>query len=926
MSPRNAARSCDWPVFVFGSLFLLHAVMAAAAAAAPAVTPVAQSPALESLISASMGRSDAAFAFAAAGGSGYAVTMRGGATATIRDGGLAVAAGGRSWALAPASIGRDGSLLPLAARPAPTVRANRVEFGDDRATAWYVNGPAGLEQGWTVRRRPSGRGDLRIAMRLGGDLRPTIAADGRSVALAASGEAVLRYGGLAAYDARGRDLPARFALDHGDLVVRVGDAGATYPLTVDPFVQSAKLVASDGGAKFYLGSSVAISSDGSTIAVAAPGASVAGRDAQGIVYVFVRPAGGWANGTQAAELTASDGQAGDYLGTDAGGVAVSADGSTVVAAAPYATIGTQEGQGAAYVFLRPGAIWASIHETAKLTASDGLAGDNLGCVTVSGDGSTIVGGAFDATVGANSFQGAAYLFQRSPTGWMTGVQKAKLTAADGAKDNGFGGNVAVSADGATLAVGASGATIGGRRAQGAVYVFAMPAGGWASGSGAQVAKLTATDGEVDYGLGDMTALSGDGSTVVAGANGTTILGHTLQGAAYVFVKPASGWTDATQTAELTESDGAAHDEFGYSVAIDGDGTTVLGGAGNATVAGHAQQGAAYVFVRPAAGWSDTTEAAKMTAADGVAKDLFGTVAVSADGATVAVTAEFATVAAQPMEGAAYVFSGSGCISGATTLCLDDQPGDRRWQITSSYSTTEGGGSSGKGQAISLATAGVSHGGLFWFFDSFNPEMLIKVLNGCAVDQHFWVFDSAATNVGFQVTVTDTKLGRSKVYSNKDGTAAIPIQDTAAFACTTGSDAAPAAMPAPAPAGGVAAGSGCTTTATSLCIDDRFQIGVHYHTAQGGGSSGDGQAIALQTLGVDQGGLFWFFAQDNPEMLIKVLDGCAVDNKYWVFYAAGTNVAFTVTVTDTTTGKSVSYHNDDQTAAPPVQDTSALPCG
>jgi Concanavalin A-like lectin/glucanases superfamily len=119
--------------------------------------------------------------------------------------------------------------------------------------------------------------------------------------------------------------------------------------------------------------------------------------------------------------------------------------------------------------------------------------------------------------------------------------------------------------------------------------------------------------------------------------------------------------------------------------------------------------------------------------------------------------------------------------------------------------------------------------------------------------------------------------------------------------------------------------GCTSSATTLCIDGRFQVQVSYSTSQGGGQSGSGNAIALSSLGVTEGGLFWFFGASNPEMLIKVIDGCSLNSKYWVFFAATTNVGFTVTVTDTTTGNHATYKNPDRTAALPVQDTSALPC-
>ena len=125
-------------------------------------------------------------------------------------------------------------------------------------------------------------------------------------------------------------------------------------------------------------------------------------------------------------------------------------------------------------------------------------------------------------------------------------------------------------------------------------------------------------------------------------------------------------------------------------------------------------------------------------------------------------------------------------------------------------------------------------------------------------------------------------------------------------------------------------SSCTPSSTTLCIDEesgdgRFKIQLSYHTSQGGGLSGSGNAIPLSSLGVTQGGLFWFFNANNPEMLIKILDGCALTNHFWVFFAATTNVGFTVTVTDTETGNFATYTNLDKHAAPPVQDTSALPC-
>jgi virginiamycin B lyase len=311
-----------------------------------------------------------------------------------------------------------------------------------------------------------------------------------------------------------------------------------------------------------------------------------------------------------------------------------------------------------------------------------------------------------------------------------------------------------------------------------------------------------------------------------------------------------------------------------------------------------------------------------------------------------------------------------CTPSDTTLCLDDQTGDRRWQLSIAFATADGGGHAGNGHALPLAGLGVSRGGLFWFFGGDNPEMLVKLLDGCTLNQEFWIFAAATTNAGFTLTVSDTRTGRVKAYSNPDGTAARPVQDTAAFACVAG-DAAPGSeQPAaqaagksgleafapgtsgleafapgtsglapfadgassiepfaaatsapPSPAG--ANLTACSSSSTAVCIDGRFLLQVSYRA--GHGRNGPGQAIPLQSLGVAQGGLFWFFSADNPEMLIKVLNGCGVNQRFWIFYAAGTNVGFTVTVTDTRTGLQKTYVNTLGIAAPPVQDTMALPC-
>jgi hypothetical protein len=241
------------------------------------------------------------------------------------------------------------------------------------------------------------------------------------------------------------------------------------------------------------------------------------------------------------------------------------------------------------VFVKPGSGWTTTSTfTAKLTASDGAALDEFGTsVAVSGD-TVVVGAPFDR-IGGNKDQGSAYVFVKPGSGWTTtSTFTAKLTASDGAGGDRFGSSVAVSGD--TVVVGAPRADIGvPADNRGAAYVFVKPSGGWSNMT--ETAKLTASDGAVDDQFGYSVAISGD--TVVVGAPLAEIGSNTNQGAAYVFVKPSAGWSDMTETAKLTASDGAADDYFGFSVAISGD--TVVVGAPRDDIGGNTNQGSAYVF-------------------------------------------------------------------------------------------------------------------------------------------------------------------------------------------------------------------------------------------------------------------------------------------------------------------------------------------
>lgn len=125
-----------------------------------------------------------------------------------------------------------------------------------------------------------------------------------------------------------------------------------------------------------------------------------------------------------------------------------------------------------------------------------------------------------------------------------------------------------------------------------------------------------------------------------------------------------------------------------------------------------------------------------------------------------------------------------CIPSSTALCIDDLPGDGRFRITVSYDTVLGGGLSGEALAVQLAAVGAAQGGLFTFFDPTNPELLIKVLNGCDITDHYWLYFSAGTNAGFVLNIEDLVLGGSPYqYTNPDLTAPPAIQDIYALPCS-----------------------------------------------------------------------------------------------------------------------------------------------
>jgi hypothetical protein len=497
------------------------------------------------------------------------------------------------------AAGREGSLEPVSASTS-NVEGNRVELTDEAMaiTQWFENRKEGVEQGFTLAARPAGEArEITLLLGVEGTLRAEAMEGQQSVRFVnAAGAEVIHYTGLKARDAAGRVLPSCLELRGSDLTLLVTDAGARYPITVDPLFANVEVrLVEESTLGEDFGSAVALNGD--TALIGAPTLNFGGR--VGRVYVFVRSGATWRLQTT---LIAEDGAEGDGFGSS---VAMSGDTALIGADFDETTAGL--GAGSAYVFVRSGMGWS---QQAKVTASDGAAFDFFGsAVALSGETALI--GAYDNDTLGGENAGSAYVFVRSGTTWS---QQTKLTADDGTMDDRFGSSVALS--GETALIGAwSGETELSAYA-GSAYVFVRSGTNWT-----QQAKLTASDGAAFDTFGSAVALIGN--TALIGAPGNDTPAAADAGSTYVFMRNGTSWT---QQAKLTASDGGAAHDFGKSLSLSGD-TAVIGAGRAFSIPGQEAAGA-YIFRRVGVTW---TQEAKLTADDASIFGRFvGSVALDGD--------------------------------------------------------------------------------------------------------------------------------------------------------------------------------------------------------------------------------------------------------------------------------------------------------
>ncbi len=248
--------------------------------------------------------------------------------------------------------------------------------------------------------------------------------------------------------------------------------------------------------------------------------------------------------------------------------------------------------------------------------------------------------------------------------------------------------------------------------------------------------------------------------------------------------------------------------------------------------------------------------------------------------------------------------GGPCVQDETTLCLQDG----RFRVTTEWEAPVGGEGTARVQEMTGDT------GVVWFFAAENVELVVKVLDGCGVNGRHWVFAGGLTDVEVKLRVDDTLTGDSKVYSNRPNRPFTALQDTDAFRGCSGQKGEGQAKAAALPAR--VASAACAPGA--LCLaNGRFVVEATWRAP--GGASGQGVPVPYSR----DTGMFWFFDEANLELVVKVLDGCALNRRYWVFAGGLTNVRVDLRVTDVARGTTVTYRNPLGRVFVPIQDTDAL---
>jgi FG-GAP-like repeat/FG-GAP repeat len=418
---------------------------------------------------------------------------------------------------------------------------------------------------------------------------------------------------------------------------------APLPASAQFAQQGDKLVGIGAVGSAEQGRSAALSADGTTAIIGAPGDNSGG----GAAWVFSRTGGVW---TQQAKLNANDESGTGQFG---GSVALSADGNTAVVGGPF----DNSSVGAVWVFTRSGGVWTQ--QGSKLVGTGAVGNANQGTsAALSADGNTvIVGGEND-----NSQFGASWVFTRSGGVWMQ--QGPKLVGSSAVGPPHQGASVALSADGNTAIIGG----LGDDSFAGAAWVFTRSGGVWAQ-QGSKLVGTGAVNSPTPAEQGLSVAVSADGNTAIVGGPDDT----TIAGATWVFTRNGGVWTQ--QGSKLVGTGAMNASLQGLSVAVSANGNTAIVGA----VHDNSFTGAAWVFTRSGSLW--TQQGSKLVGIGAVGAASQGiSVAMSGSGTTALVGG----ITDNSNIGAAWVFAAPNFNPTATHDFNGDGISDILWLDTNHH--------------------------------------------------------------------------------------------------------------------------------------------------------------------------------------------------------------------------------------------------
>ena len=541
-------------------------------------------------------------------------------------------------------MGRANSLAPVT--PGVVVRDGaKVVIRRGSILEWYVNGPAGLEQGFTLSKRVAGESPLVLELSLEG---AEASSSGEVVRIATTTGRHLNYGQLKAVDAAGIQLPVRLSVPSArHIQLQVNDTGARYPIVIDPLLaaDAATLLESDQrGAMF--GFSVAgagdVNGDGYDDVIVGAWRYDTGETDAGAAFVFYGSANGITDATPAtANARIESDQADSELGENVAGAGdVNGDGyADIIVGAPRYD-GGETDSGAAFVFLGSASgIADATPAGAHARIGSGQAGANMG-VNVAGAGDVNGDGYDDVIVGAWRYdasqtdEGGAFIFHGSATGIASGTPataRTRLLAGQAGAQMGVSvaGAGDVNGDGYDDVIVGANTLDAGETDEGAAFVFLGSASGIADATPA-TASTRIEGNQPEAWMGVSVAGAGDVNSdgyddVIVGARRYDA-GETDEGVAFVFYGSASGITDGTPATARTRLAGdQAGAWMGHSVAgagdVNGDGyDDVIVGASHyntgASFLGQVRrvlkrtsnEGAAFLFLGSASGIADAGSA------------------------------------------------------------------------------------------------------------------------------------------------------------------------------------------------------------------------------------------------------------------------------------------------------------------------------